>query len=134
MWPFKKLPLPDPVTVEGVTAIFSRDTRQWELSVDGIDFTYDRLEFDQAVVGWAREAAPLIHRMTEQILAAGRAAVIHPGDRLRAETAEILSANLSEYASSGYIGVAVDGDDSWGDLGVTVTLKDGEIIAADVAD
>ncbi len=72
--------------------------------------------------------------MTEGILAAGRAAVAHHGDLLRAETAEILSADLSAYASDGYIGVAVVGDDSWGDLGVTVTLKDGEILAADAGD
>ncbi len=134
MWPFKKTPLPDLVTVEGVTAIFSGVTRQWEFMVDGIDFTYDHREFDQAVVGWARTAAPSIQEMTEAILAAGRAAVAHHGGLLRAETAEILSADLSEYASDGYIGVAVVGDDSRGDLGVTVTLKDGEILAADAGD
>lgn len=134
MWPFKKPLMPDPVTVDGITAIFSRATRQWEFSVDGIDFTFDQLDFDHVVVGWAREAVSLIHQKSELILAAGRGAVADHGPLLRADAAEILSADLSEYASAGYIGVEVIGDDSWGDMGVTVTLKDGEIIAADAGD
>ncbi len=133
MWPFKKLPLPDPVTVGGVTANFSRQVEQWELTVEGIDFTYGHRELDVGVFAWAGSVAPIVQQLKDQILMAARDSV-SGWDGLRTEAAEILSVDLSEYSSMGYAGVDVAGDDSWGDPGVTVTLKDGQIIAADAGD
>lgn len=133
MWPFKKLPLPDPVTVEGVTASFSRQVEQWDLTLEGIDFTYEPRELDLGIFEWARTVAPIVHEFKEPILIAARDSV-SCWDGLRTDAAEILSVDLSEYSSMGYVGVNVVGDDSWGDLGVTVTLKDGQIIAVDAGD
>lgn len=133
MWPFKKLPLPDPITVGEVTASFSSQVGQWELTVEGIDFTYGPRELDLGIFEWARILAPVVQQLKDQILMAARDTV-SGWDGLRTEAAEILSVDLSEYSSMGYAAVEVAGDESWGDLAVTVTLKDGQIIAADAGD
>src|SRR5690606_35778310 len=113
MWPFKKIPLPDPVTVGGVTASFSRQVEQWCLTVEGIDFTYGPRKLDLGVFEWARTLAPVVHQLKEPILIATRDRV-SGWDGPRTDAAEILSVDLSEYSSMGYVGVDVVGDDSWG--------------------
>ncbi|MCU0794690.1 MAG: hypothetical protein MUF31_02025 [Akkermansiaceae bacterium] len=133
MWPFNKPSSPEPVTVGGLTASFSRQVEQWELTVDGIDFTYGPRDLDLAIFEWARTLAPMVQQLKEPILAAARNSV-SDWDKLRTESAEILSVDLSEYPSMGLASVDVTGDDSWGDLGVTVVLKNGQIIAVDSGD
>lgn len=116
-----------------MTASFSRQVKQWEVTVEGIDFTYGPRELDFGIFEWARILAPVVQQLKDPILMAARDSV-SGWDGLRTEAAEILSVDLSEYSSMGYAAVAVAGDESWGDLGVTVTLKDGQIIAADAGD
>jgi hypothetical protein len=135
MWPFKKRPIPAPVTEDGVTARFSPNTGEWEFSIDDVDFTFDSPTFDTAAIQWAKSGLPIIAALMPQMIAAAKDEVRDDVENLiNVESVELLSVDLTEFPMEGYFGVNFAGDDSWGDLGVVVTIKDGAIFAVDAGD
>lgn len=135
MWPFKKRSIPDPVTVDGVTGRFSPHNEEWEFSIDEVDFTFDSPTFDTDAIQWAKTGYPIIWALMPQMIAAAKDEVRDDGVNLiNLESVELLSVDLTEFPTQGYFGVNFVGDDSWGDLGVVVTIKDGAIFAVDAGD
>lgn len=135
MWPFKKRPIPERVTVDGVTAIFSRNTEAWEFTIDNIDLTLDSPTFETAAIQWAKSGHPIISALIPQMIELVKAEVRDDIENLiDVESAELLSVDLTEYPTDGYYGVNFVGDDTWGDIGVVVTIKDGAIFAVDAGD
>lgn len=135
MWPFKKRPIPDPVTEDGVTATFSRDTEAWEFTIDGIDFNFESELFEPAAVHWAKSELPTILALMPEMIAAAKEEVRDEEENLiNVESTELLSVDLIEYPTDGYLSVNFVGDETWGDLGVVVTLKDGAIFAVHSGD
>ncbi|RYD19362.1 MAG: hypothetical protein EOP88_19260 [Verrucomicrobiaceae bacterium] len=132
MWPFKKKQPREEVTVEGVTAKpMARDS--WEFSVDGLDFMITGKEFDPRAIQWARDAAREIRRLEPEIVKAVRES-LEEAEELDLGSAKLFIVDLSEYGKDRYFSVTYVGDDSWGDMGVDVTIHDGKIISADAGD
>ena len=131
MWPFKKksvVPVPEPVSAEGLTAQYDGELQRWGFQCDGIEFDLSGIPFDQRAFAWAKESSAQIRTLNEQI----RARVMEclegwPCDKTKAE---ILSVDLDEYAKSKTINIAFIGDESWGDFGVNVIITDGKIVDA----
>jgi hypothetical protein len=133
MWPFEKKQPREEVTVGGVTAkpMISHDS--WEFTVEGLYFTIDGKEFDSRAIQWAKDAIPLIRSLEPEMLKAARESVEgHEG--LDASSAQLLFVDLSGFEKRGRLSVAYIGDDSWGDMGVDVTIQDGKIISVDAGD
>ena len=132
MWPFKKKQPREEVTVEGVTAKpMARDS--WEFSVDGLDFMITGKEFDPRAMQWAKDAALEISRLEPEMVKAVRES-LEEAEELDLGSAKLFIVDLSEYGKDRYFSVTYVGDDSWGDMGVDVTIQDGKIISADAGD
>lgn len=132
MWPFKKKQPREEVTVEGVTAkSMARDS--WEFSVDGLDFMITGKEFDPRAIQWAKDAALEISRLEPEMVKAVRES-LEEAEELDLGSAKLFIVDLSEYGKDRYFSVTYVGDDSWGDMGVDVTIQDGKIISADAGD
>jgi len=102
--------------------------RCWSLRCEGIKFQVSGNPFDRAAFGWAKEAASVIHSLDHQIQSrVAECLEDWPCDKRKAE---ILSADLDNYAASKTIYVAFVGDESWGDFGVNVIITDGKIVDA----
>lgn len=129
MWPFeKKQPREQKVvTIDGVDVKHAAYCDMWEFTVDGLDFTIDGPEFDQRAVEWAKDAVPTIRRLEREMVKAARERVkAHQG--LDLDSTELLSVDLSDFEKEGYLSAAYVGDESWGDMGVVVTIQDGKIL------
>jgi hypothetical protein len=130
MWPFKKSKATPPAdfTRGDITAKYDERLEYWEFELDGLEFHIREIPFNEAAFDWAREAAPVIRRLTAEI----RTRVMEclqdwPCDKSKAE---ILCVDLDDYGKSKTIDIAFTGDDSWGDFGVNVIITDGKIVDA----
>lgn len=133
MWPFKKKQPREEVTVEGVTArpMVSHDS--WEFTVDGFDFMIDGKDLDPRAIQWAKEAALVTKSLEPEIIKAVRESV-EGHDELDLDSAKLVIVDLSGFGKDRYFSATYVGNESWGDIGVDVTIQDGRIIAADAGD
>ena len=128
MWPFSKRadkPRPANVHCDGTTAHYDTQFNKWAFRVDGIEFMFKGVQFDPVVTSWARESSATIRGLEGPL----RACVMEwlkewPCDHSRAE---IVAVDLSKYTDSRTFDIAFAGDESWGDFGVNVIVKDGQI-------
>ena len=125
MWPFQKKAPPD-VTRGGRTARYDPQLEYWAFECDGIEFHVKGIPFNEAAFDWARRAVEVIRSLDEDIRSRVDECLRDwPCDKSKKE---ILGVELDEYPESKTILVAFTGDDSWGDLGVDVTITDGKIV------
>jgi predicted butyrate kinase (DUF1464 family) len=111
-----------------MTARYDTQLKEWTFQCEGTDFSVSGVRFNEEAFGWATEAVATL-RSLETVV---RARVVEclgdwPCDKTKAQ---ILSVNLDEYAESKTMDVAFIGDESWGDFGVNVIIKDGQIVDA----
>jgi len=128
MWPFSKKadkPRPAEVHCGGITAHYDTQFHKWAFRLDGTEFTFNGGQFDPVVINWARESSETIRSLDGPL----RACVVEwlkewPCDHSKVE---IIAVDLSMYAESKTFDVSFSGDESWGDFGVNVIVKDGQI-------
>lgn len=93
---------------------------------DGIEFCRTGVPFNESTFEWAKEVAPIIHGLEEQ----SRKKVLEyiEGWDFDESTTRLLSVDLDEYGNSMSLHQRYVGDESWGDVVVTVVITNGEIV------
>jgi len=115
-----------------MTARYDQQLEYWAFECGGIEFHVKGIPFNEAAFDWARQSVEVIRSLDGDM----RSRVDEclgdwPCDKSKKE---ILGVELDEYPESKTIIVAFTGDDSWGDMGVDVTITDGKIVAVDGGD
>jgi hypothetical protein len=129
MWPFTKkssAAQPSVISSDGIQARYNPRLKLWSFHFAGMDFNVSQIEFDVRAFGWAAEAAATVNLMRPRMMPV--VAKWLEGWPCDHSTAHILSVELSKYGDSKTMDVDFIGDDSWGDFGVTVVIRDGEIV------
>lgn len=129
MWPFTRKSSAPPlanVTKDGVIARYDCQLKQWVFQTDGIEFYLSGIPFDENAIGWAKEAAAVIHTLEPTMRA--RVLEFLEGWPCNKSEAKILCVDLDGYGTEKTFDVAYIGDDSWGDFGVNVIIANGEIV------
>jgi hypothetical protein len=129
MWPFgKKTSLPEPVSRGEMTAQYDIRRKGWVIPWDGIEFYLPGLSFNESAFEWAKEAAPVIRALDDKIRIRVTKCLEHwPCDKTKTH---ISCVYLDAYQESKSLDLDFLGDESWGDLGVNVIIKDGKIVDA----
>jgi hypothetical protein len=133
MWPFKKRPpLPEPVIRDGVSANYVPDVKAWFFSRDGIEFWVSGPTFKDAAFDWSKEAMASIRGVEAEMR---RRVTAELAETLCDPTkAKISMVDLDEYSESKTLDVEFTGDGTWGDIGVSVILENGVIVAVHSGD
>jgi hypothetical protein len=131
MWPFTFLrnskAAPPDVAVGDTTARFDIKVGVWEFDISEHKFSIQKKEFPPECVEWARAVAEFLPAHMPAV----RDAVLNElkgWKEVNAQSTEMLPVSLDDYASSRTVTLDFYGDDTWGDLGVTVVLSSEKIV------
>ena len=133
MWPFKeKSTKPSPrVDVDGIVVKWDDYGENWSFSRDGMDFTVESNPFDPHLVG----AAADVHEVLKSLETEVRAEISKHLDGWGVAPAppELLSVRIEKWLTDEELGADYIGE-NWGDLGITVWIRQGKVIGSDAGD
>jgi hypothetical protein len=128
MWPFSKPATssqPAEVSRDGLTARYDSRIQRWVFQCQGIPFWLSDPSFNEQAFAWAGEAVPVIKNLEDPIRK--KVAECLEGWECDLKSAELLCVSLDDYDENQILELEYVGNDSWGDMGVTVIITRGKI-------
>jgi hypothetical protein len=133
VWPFKEKPkkAPPRIDVDGTIVEWDAYGENWTFTRDGMAFTVDSGAFDPRLVGAAAQARDVLMSLDAEVRM--EIAKQLDGWTDSPAPAELLSVRIEKWLSDEELGADYIGE-NWGDLGVTVWIRQGKVTGSDAGD
>jgi len=125
---FSKTPKPHPkIIIEGIEIAFNREHDWWEFTYRGTYFCSFELSLTLPTKTELDSVLEAMESLKPEMRARLKKELSEWGD-LKLDDGESCSVDIKDFATDKTFVVTWSGGESWGDLGVDFTIKDGAII------